>query len=329
MQSLAKDGKLVARDDLKAQVESDNGKDWVTYGSGLDGKFYAPPLGANLKSLVWYSPKQFKAKGYTVPKTYDEMIALSDKIVAAGGKPWCAGIESGGATGWPATDWMEEVMLKQFGPQDYDAWVNNTLKFNDPKVKQAADTVAKILLNDKYMKGGVKSVATTSFQDGGLGVLDGSCFMHKQANFYANQWPQGTNVGPDGDVSTFPFPAINSQYANAVEGGGEVIGEFRDAPEVRAVVNYLTSVDFAKSRAAIGSWLTSNKKLDTSVYTNAQEKLFADQLKNASIFRFDASDLMPAAVGAGTFWKEMTAWIGQGKDTQKVLDDIQASWPKS
>ena len=101
--------------------------DWKQYGT-VDGKFYAAPLGANVKSFVWYSPQAFKDKGYEVPKTWAELLALSDKIAADNPgdevKPWCAGIESGDATGWPATDWIEDVMLRTAGPETYDKWVN-------------------------------------------------------------------------------------------------------------------------------------------------------------------------------------------------------------
>jgi alpha-glucoside transport system substrate-binding protein len=76
--------------------------DWRRYGT-VDGTLYAAPIDANVKSLVWYSPKYFAEKGYTVPRTWADMLALSDRIAAGGVKPWCAGIESGGATGWPAT----------------------------------------------------------------------------------------------------------------------------------------------------------------------------------------------------------------------------------
>ena len=153
-----------------------NMPDWKNYGT-VDGKFYAAPLGANVKSFVWYSPQAFKDKGYEVPKTWAELLALSDKIVAdnPGGdvKPWCAGIESGDATGWPATDWVEDVMLRTAGPEVYDKWVKHEIPFNDPAVATALAEVGKILKNPKYVNGGygdVKTIASTSFQDGGLPI---------------------------------------------------------------------------------------------------------------------------------------------------------------
>ena len=325
--TLVKSGKVVARDDLKDAVTAANGKSWLGYGT-VDGKFYGPPLGANLKSLVWYNPAKFKAKGYETPKTFDDLIKLSDKIVSDGGKPWCAGIESGNATGWPATDWLEEVVLSNDGPQVYDDWISNKVKFNDAKIAKDLDTVGSILKNEKYIYGGVQSIATTAFGAASIasGLIGGDCYMYQMANFFSNNFPKGTTLGPDGQVSTFAFPTINSANAGAIEGGGEFIAALRDAPEVKAVQDYTTSVDFANKRAALGGWFTSNKNIDTSVYASSFEKGLADQLKGATVFRFDASDLMPSAVGSGAEWKQLTAWI-TGQSTKDTVDAIQGAWP--
>lgn len=325
--TLVKSGKVVARDDLKDAVTAANGSSWLGYGT-VDGKFYGPPLGANLKSLVWYNPALFKSKGYTIPTTFDDLIKLSDQIASSGGKPWCAGIESGNATGWPATDWLEEVVLSNDGPQVYDDWISNKVKFNDPKIMKDLDTVGSILKNEKYIYGGVQSIATTAFGAASIasGLIDGKCFMYQMANFFSNNFPKGTTLGPDGQVSTFAFPTINSANKGAIEGGGEFIAALRDAPEVRAVQDYTTSVAFANKRAALGGWFTSNKNIDTSVYASSFEKGLADQLKAASVFRFDASDLMPSAVGSGAEWKQLTAWI-TGQSTKDTVDTIQAAWP--
>ncbi len=324
--TLAKQGKVQPAEDLKADVQKNNGDAWVGYGT-VDGKFYAPPFGANIKSLVWYSPKAFADKKYAIPTTWDEMVKLSDKIVADGGTPWCAGIESGGATGWPMTDWMEDAMLRVNGEKVYDQWVNHQIPFNDPKVKAAGDLVAGVILNPKYV-GNVKAIATTPFQQGGLGILDGKCYMHRQASFYGNQFPDGTTKGPDGQVNAFFLPMLKSADPKAMLGGGELIGAFSDKPEVKAVQKYLTSLEYAQSRAKIGNWLSPHKELDPAVYTDPLEKNFATLLKDSPVFRFDGSDLMPAAVGAGTFWKGMTSLVAGEKDLPTVLNEIESSWPK-
>lgn len=312
---------------------------WREYGS-IDGTFYAAPLGANVKSFVWYSPSMFEASGYEIPTTWDELIALSDQIVAdhgaEGAKPWCAGIGSGDATGWPATDWMEDVVLRTAGGEVYDQWITNEVKFNDPQIATALEQVGSILKNPDYVNGGlgdVTSIASTTFQDGGLPILqNGLCYMHRQASFYAANWPEGTNVAEDGDVFAFYFPGPDAD-TRPVLGGGEFAAAFSDRPEVQAFQAYLSSPEWSNTKAKTtpnGGWVSANSELDPANLVSPIDQLAAEILGDTSQeFRFDASDLMPAAVGAGSFWTEMTAWISQDKDDAAVLDAIQASWPTS
>jgi alpha-glucoside transport system substrate-binding protein len=309
------------------------GEDWKNYGT-VDGKFYAAPLGANVKSFVWYSPKMFAAKGWTVPATWNDMLALSDKIAASGIKPWCAGIGSGDATGWPATDWLEDVLLRTAGPETYDKWVAHSIPFNSPEVVSGLDQVGGILKNDKYVNGGlgdVKSIATTTFQDGGLPILKGKCAMHRQAGFYAANWPKGTDVSKDGDAFAFYLPPIDETKGKPVLGGGEFVAAFAARPEVQAFQTYLSSDTWANEKAkatTAGGWVSANKGLKVENLVSPIDQLSAQILQDPeAVFRFDGSDLMPGAVGAGSFWKGMTDWI-TGKDTKGTLDAIEASWPK-
>jgi len=322
--------------EVVANVEK-NMPDWKQLGT-VDGKFYAAALGANVKSFVWYSPKAFADKGYQVPKTWAEMLALSDQIVkdnpSGDVKPWCAGIESGDATGWPATDWVEDVLLRTAGPEVYDKWVKHEIPFNDPQVATALAEVGKILKNPKYVNGGfgdVKTIASTSFQDAGQSIIDGTCYMHRQASFYAANWPQGTKVGPDGDVWAFYLPAVDAS-SKPVLTAGEFVAAFADRPEVKAFQTYLSSVEWANERektCGSGGCVTANKNADPNLLANPVDKLSATILTDkAATSRFDGSDQMPGAVGAGTFWKGMTNWI-TGQDDKSTLDYIENSWPKN
>jgi alpha-glucoside transport system substrate-binding protein len=331
MARFAKSGKLKpAPAKVKESATKNWSKDWIGYGT-VDGTFYAAPHGSNVKSFVWYSPKMFKEKGYTVPQSWDEMMNLSDKIAAGGIKPWCAGLESGEATGWPATDWMEDVVLRDQGPEIYDQWVSHQIPFNDPKIVAATDRVGSILKNEKYVNGGyggVKSIATTAFQEGGFPILDGKCALHRQASFYAAQWAKGTKVAEDGDVYAFYLPPIDTTKGKPVLVAGEFTAAFADRPEVQAFQEFLASPEYANLRAKAGSWVSANKGLDVNNETNPIDKLSVQILNDPNtVARFDGSDLMPAAVGAGTFWKGMVEWIN-GTDTKTTLDRIEASWPK-
>ena len=141
-------------DDVKDLVS----KNYAAANSWINLSTYDDPYGAstfygvfyrvNVKSLVWYSPDNFEDNGYEVPTTMEGLLALTDQMAADGNTPWCIGLGSGGATGWPATDWMEDIMLRTHSPSVYDTWVSNDMKFNDPRVIEAMDFFGSIALND-------------------------------------------------------------------------------------------------------------------------------------------------------------------------------------
>ena len=301
---------------------------WLEYGT-VNGKVYGIPQSANIKSLIWYSPKAFADKGYKIPTSLQELTALSDKIVADGGTPWCVGAESGVATGWVLTDWMEDFMLRTNGEKVYDQWVNHQIPFNDPKVKAVMDAVGAFVKNPKYIgsEASVKNIATTKFQEGGFPILEGKCFMHRQASFYKDIWPTGTTIGDSGQVSTFylPSPAGGPKY---MLGAGDIWAAGTAKPESMDLLAYGSSLQYFYDLLKVRSELSPRKDIDTAKYTDPVNKKFADLLKGADVFRFDASDLMPGAVGAGTFWTEITKWI-TGQSTDDTLNNIEKSWPKA
>ena len=329
-------GPVAAPEAVVANVDQYWNPAWKNYGT-VDGTFYAAPLGSNMKSFVWYSPKKFAEWGITVPTTWDEMFAAADAIAAAGVKPFCGGIESGGATGWPSTDWLEQIVLRTQGGEVYDKWVSHEIPFDSPEITAAMDILAGWMKNPDYVNGGfgdVKTIATTAFQDAGGPILKGECAMLQQASFYANFWENfqpGTTIAEDGDVFAFYLPAVDEAIApNPVVGGGEFVTAFSDRPEVATVQAFLSSAEFATAKASKGTWVSANSGVPLETYVNPIDALSAKYLTDpAGTFRFDASDLMPAAVGAGSFWKEMTAWFAEDKPTADVLKAIDASWPAS
>jgi alpha-glucoside transport system substrate-binding protein len=335
LKKMVETGKMVAASDaLAASVDANYTPDWKNYGT-VDGTFYAAPLGANVKSFVWYSPKTFADNGWEIPTTWAELLTLSDTIAESDVQPWCVGFGSGEATGWVGTDWMEDLMLRFQDAETYDKWVSNEMKFDDPKVAEVLAEAGKILKKADYV-GDVASIATTTFQDGGAGIVDGSCAMHRQASFiggilkddYAATivTPEDTDV--EGGITTFYFPGVSADNKPAL-GGGEFVGAFSDRPEVQAVQLYLTSADWNNKKASLGGWFSAHLGLDTANVADPVNAVAVSILQNATTFRFDASDLMPAAVGAGSFWKEMTAWVAEDKADADVLEAIQASWPAS
>ena len=292
----------------------------------VKGKVYGAPFGASSKSLVWYSPAQFKKLGVTVPKTWAEMEAVAAKFKAAGANPWCAGIESGAATGWPATDWIEEMALRELGPDKYNQWWKGDLKFSSPEMLGVMNKVAA-WLGTSAQVGDLKSVATRRFQDAGVpGLKDGTCGMLQQASFYSSMFPAGTTFGPGKDADAFYLPATNSKFGNPIEGGGEFPVAFSKRKEVGFVQDYLSSPVYGTPRAALGGWTSANSGIPLATYKDPVLKVVATQLQNKSgAIVFDASDLMPTAVN-GAFWKEITKYYAEGKSMKDVAAAIDANW---
>ncbi|WP_337266126.1 ABC transporter substrate-binding protein [Oryzifoliimicrobium ureilyticus] len=307
------------------------GDSWVGYGTykGKDGKdaFFAFPYKADVKSLVWYVPENFKEAGYKIPKTMEELHALSDQIVKDGGVPWCIGLGSGGATGWPATDWVEDIMLRLNTPQQYDDWTTNKLKFNDPAVVAAIEEFGKFAKNDKYVAGGVAAVASTDFRDSpkGLFSVPPKCYLHHQASFIPSFFPEGTKLGKDADFFYMPTYASHPELGKPVEGAGTLVAITKDSKTARAFVDFLKTPIAHEIWMAQSGFLTPFKGVNKDAYGNDTLRKEGELLISATTFRFDGSDLMPGKIGAGAFWTGMVNFVG-GKTAQQSADEIQAAW---
>ncbi|HUN07069.1 MAG TPA: ABC transporter substrate-binding protein [Aggregatilineales bacterium] len=288
----------------------------------------------NGKSLVWYPKKAFEEAGYTVPTTWAELTALADQIVADGSSPWCVGIESGAATGWPATDWMEEVMLRTTSLENYDNWTlpatpEDRLPFTSPEVKNAAETLGTIWFTENYVFGGREAIAGTFFGDAPTPMFDENpgCYMHKQGNFITSFFPEGLVAGEDYDF--FYLPGIDEAYGNPFLVAGDIYAMFSDRPEVRAVMDFFSRGDSLKTWLASGGALSPHNDAQLEWYGSDVERGIAELVAGATSLRFDGSDIMPGAVGAGSFWKGMTDWVSGTVDLDTALAEIDASWPSS
>jgi len=309
------------------------GDSWAALGQyeGPDGTVaqYAFPFKQEVKSLIWYSPDYFAEMGYEVPETMEQLIALQDQIVADGGTPWCVGIESGGATGWPATDWIEDLMLRVNTPEDYDAWVTNELPFNDPKVVEVIDLFGQFVKNDANVAGGTASVATTAFGDSPLGLftVPPQCYLHKQASFIASFFPEGTEAGVDYDFFYMPPYESHPELGRPVLGSGTLVSITSDSEAARAFLEYLQTpiaheIWMAQENS---SFLTAFQDANIDVYSSDALRDQGQILLDATTFRFDGSDMMPGAIGAGAFWTGMVDFIN-GASAQEAADSIQRAW---
>ena len=284
---------------------------------------------ANVKSLVWYPVPEFEEAGYEIPETWDEMLALSDQMVADGNTPWCIGIESAGATGWVATDWMEDIMLRTQPVEKYDAWTTGELPFDSPEVKNAAEVMGEIWFNEDYVLGGTASILTTPFGDSATPMFDSppSCFMHRQASFIPAFFPEDVEVGTD--VDYFYLPPIDEDLGKPVLGAGDIYGVFNDRPEVREFVKYLTTGASTEYWVKSGGFVSPHNDTPMDWYPTDADRGYAEILQNATTFRFDGSDLMPGAVGAGSFWTGMVDYVSaNGENLDEVMQTIDSAWPE-
>ena len=280
----------------------------------------------NAKSQVWYPQEEFEAAGYAIPETWDDLIALSDQIVADGDTPWCVGIESGAATGWPATDWMEEVMLRTTSLENYDAWVKGDLPFSSPEVMHALEVLAD-LWKDEYVYGGSEAIVTTFFGDAPTPMFEDppKCWLHKQGNFITSFFPEGVAAGTD--YGFFYLPGIDEAYGSPYLVAGDIMAMFNDRDEVRATMEFFTHGEALKEWLAAGGALSMHMDTDLAWYTDEIEKGVAALVADATSVRFDGSDLMPGEVGAGSFWTGMTDYFSGVADAETVMAEIDASWP--
>ena len=331
---VASKGYLTPLGDATKQWLLDNyaaGQSWVDLSSykGKDGnkQLYAFPWKADLKSLVWYVPENFAEAGYKIPKTMEELKALTEQIVKDGGTPWCIGLGSGAATGWPATDWVEDFMLRLNPPDVYDGWVDNSVPFNDPRVVKAIEEFGWFAKNDKFVDGGAAAVASTDFRDSPKGLFTSppKCYMHRQASFIPAFFPEGTKLGTDVNFFYFPPFASEPDLGKPVLGAGTLFAITKDSPAAEAFIEFLETP--IASEVAMASWnfFTPSKLVNADVYPTDTLKGENAIIQNATTFRFDGSDLMPGKVGAGSFWTGMVDFVG-GESAQQVADQIQKSW---
>jgi alpha-glucoside transport system substrate-binding protein len=311
-------------------------------------KVWGVPYKVDVKSTVWYPIKAFEAKGYKVPTTWDELLALSDQIAASGSNPWCIGMEAGTATGWQATDWLEDIMLRTAGIDKYQQWITNDLKFNSPEVKTAMEDAGKIFFTPNYVFGGntgIVSIHQTDPMDPMFNedMANPGCWMQKQATWYGPDFFPDVKANPGStskyvigeDVGIFYFPAIDPAQGTPALGAGDTLMVLAppdgSAPtdEVKAVAQFLSTPQGTQRWIEAGSAISANTTTPASWYEGFYKlKVAADILSNATSFGFDASDLMPAAVGAGAEWSELTSWIqNNGADTDGTLQRIDAAWP--
>ncbi len=330
IRDFAAQGKVVPLDDI---LDMDELNDGLVPGlletAQVDGKTYAVPYDVSVKSLIWYSPSAFDAAGYEIPTTWDEFTALSEDIRDSGTSPFCFSIESGTGTGWPATDWLEDLVLRTAGPDVYDEWVSHDTAFDSPEITEAMEEFQDLLLTDGSTFGGKDTIVTTSWSTGIAPMFDEEpgCYMFHMGSFMATSMPEGVEVGTD--VSAFYLPgAFPGGYeGNPVLGGGDMAVILKDSPNAQELMRFLASAEGGTAWAERGGFLSPWTTFDADVYVDDLTRAQAGWLADATTFRFDGSDSMPGAVGSGALFQQLTAWINGSQDITTTLQNVDAAWP--
>ena len=299
----------------------------------IDGTQYGLMISMNVKSLVFYNKQAWDEAGFKAPESLDELAELTEQMKADGETPWCFGIESGAATGWPVTDWFEDLIMRYGGPEEYNQWVANEVKFDSEVVRQAADYMEQTVLAEGSVPGGRDSIASVAFGEAEDTMWDEQpgCWMLKQGNFIvsADFIPQDVVDNVDERVGVFGFPPAEAGTDAPVLGGGDLATLLLDNEDSRAMMQILADVELGTEAAPNSSFISPHTEFDTSLYPSDLTRQIADVAYQSDQFLFDGSDLMPGEVGAGSFWKEMTAWISDQQDLDTTLTNIDDSWPAS
>lgn len=323
---LAKAGKVVPLDDKldMTQLNTNYGADWINLGK-VNGKLVTLYAWAALKGLVWYDPKAFTAKGYQVPKTWDDLTALTTKIKADGGKPYCVALESQAASGWPGSDWVKEIVLSQSGPTVYDNWWQGKQKWTSPEIKQAWTTWGQQILGsgDSNVYGGKQYMVATTFGDGGQGLFTSppKCYMFNQGSFITSFLDAYTPKPTAGtDYAVFPLPDVNTANAGAHVVAGDAFVMTKDTPQARALLKYLATADAQDIWVKRGGGkIAINKQVSLDDYPDAISKSLAQTVVSTKIARYDAGDLMPSDMQAA-YWSAVLQFV----QDQSKLDSILA-----
>lgn len=297
----------------------------------VDDQLYGLIVSMSNKSLVFYPKKVWDKGGYEAPETIDELNALTEQIKADGITPWCMGIESDTATGWPATDWFEDLVMRYAGADGYNAWVANELKFDSPEVREAAAEFEELMFTEGNVLGGRKAISSTNFGTAGNPMFDAEpgCMMYKQGSFITGFFPEEATSDIDANVGVFGFPPAEAGGENPFLGAGDLAMMLDDSEATKAVMALMADPELGVEAAPNSSFVSPHKTFDLSLYPNDLTRTVAEEAYASTAFLFDGSDQMPGEVGAGSFWKEMTAWIAGQQDLDETLTGIDESWPSS
>jgi alpha-glucoside transport system substrate-binding protein len=300
-----------------AQYKADTVPTFIELGT-VDGKLVGVFIKATLKGLIWFNPKIY---GLEQPLTWDELVRSSARAKRGDTKAWCIGIESGATSGWPATDWIEDIILRESGPDVYDDWSAGRIPWTAPEIRSAFERFGSVVADASE---GRANIIATSFMDGGNGLFDDppGCLFHHQGTFMT-EFFKSRGSAREGEFDFFPFPEIDRRYNSSVTGAGDLFGLFNDTPQARALMRYLVTPEAQAIWVKRGGALSVN--LRVTEYPDDIAQKAAGLLTSADRFRFDASDLMPERMNTA-FLQAVIDYVREPAELDNILaslDEVQ------
>jgi alpha-glucoside transport system substrate-binding protein len=325
MQQLAREGKLIPLNSFMDmnQVRSDYAPAWIDLGS-YDGELYALFYKVANKATVWYNPRAFAAANYTVPRTWDDMLTLADRMVADDNTPFSIVAPAGPGSGWALTDWISEIVLNNCGPDIYDKWIAGLIPWTHVCIKQSFDMFNKIIQTKGYVRGGSQAIFATTDANGTYPLYTDppAAYMYYLASFaqgfIASRYP---DLKPGDDYDFFTFPTIDFKYEGAVTVGADVVVMVNDTPAARSFMTYLAGAQAQEAWIRLGGFTSVNRSVSPDAYLDPVAREAARELTKARISRFGAGDMMPASLQTA-WWKGMLELVKDPGRLDSVLNSL-------
>lgn len=325
-------GSVVALDDIVEGYQESVGDALYELGV-IDDQLYGVLFLISVKSLIWHPLPDFADAGYEAPETWSEMLELTETIKADGNvdAPWCIGIESSGATGWVITDWFEDLMVATHGPEVYDQWVAHEIPFNAPEVQEVGEMFSELAFTDGNVLGGRSAIVTTPFGDALNPMFEDppACMLGKQAQFITSFFPESVQEDVPANAGVFDFPRVEGGYDgdSLLISGDQALLLNSESEAARSLIQFMASPEGGAAWVEQGGRVSPHETFDAERYPDDLNRQIGDLVQQADAVVFDGSDAMPGAVGAGSFWTEMTAWVNGDVDLETALQNIEDSWP--
>jgi alpha-glucoside transport system substrate-binding protein len=318
MQQWYADGTLLPLDFVDfAAYEAATPPGFAALGKAPDGKLAGIFTKGAVKGLIWYNTANWQGGE---PATWDELKTAAGSAATGDTKTWCIGLESGGDSGWPGTDWIEDIVLRQAGTEVYDGWVAGTTPWTDPAIKAAWEEFGVAVEN---AHGGSDYVNATAFGKAANPMFTDppGCLLHHQASFITTFFQDEAGAEAE-QYDFFPFPDIDPANSG-VTGAGDLFGMFNDTPQAQSMIQYLLTPEAQQIWVEAGGFISGNKNVPIEAYPDEVSARSAEILANAETFRFDAGDLMPSALSAA-FFDGVVAYVDDPSSLDSILADLEA-----